>query len=244
MTPIRSLHKPNSHPLKLAIFGSGQGTIIDALFKSERHYEITALFTDRRCPLLDLGQKYRVPVIYHSFKLWKGDRPSYERQIIKSLSPFKVDLVFLAGYMRLVGTPILSHFPNRVINIHPGDLTRVDRDGKRRFVGMHAIRDALNSGESFTRSTLFVVDKEMDAGPIISLGPKVPYTEGSPITEEKIRRHRQRHKQLSDWPASIQTLNLIAEGRVGLTTQGKITIDNQEEIYLCAESSPLLMKNL
>jgi phosphoribosylglycinamide formyltransferase 1 len=87
------------------------------------------------------------------------EREVYDRQVVAVLKEKQVDLVCLAGFMRLLSAYFVSEFPNRVLNIHPSLLPA--------FPGLEAQRQALEHGVKFTGCTVHFVDENLDAGPII-----------------------------------------------------------------------------
>ena len=87
------------------------------------------------------------------------DRDSYDRAIVDALAARGVQLVCLAGYMRLVGQPLLDAFPQRILNIHPSLLPA--------FPGLEAQRQALEHGAQVTGATVHLVTAELDGGPIV-----------------------------------------------------------------------------
>jgi phosphoribosylglycinamide formyltransferase-1 len=87
------------------------------------------------------------------------DRDGYDRAIVERLRAREVDLVCLAGFMRLVGRPLLEAFPNRILNIHPSLLPA--------FPGLDAQRQALEHGVLITGATVHLVNDDLDAGPIV-----------------------------------------------------------------------------
>ena len=87
------------------------------------------------------------------------DREAYDRQVIEELRRNQVDLVCLAGYMRLLTAAFVREFPNRILNIHPSLLPA--------FPGLDAQRQALDHGVRLTGCTVHFVDEDLDAGPIL-----------------------------------------------------------------------------
>lgn len=249
--------------MHLVVFGSGSGTNLEALLRAHvqrNHlseqlplFEIKALFSDRLCRFQEIGFSSQIPVIYNSYSQFKKTtnptdsdaRYRYDQENLRLLLEaskrygFSIDLIFLAGYMRLVHFPLLHHFQNKIINIHPADLTKLDEKGKREYVGAHAVQDALEAGESRTRSTVLLVDEGVDTGPIIVSGPWVPYEEGYPITSEKAKKHQEKQKVLSDFPSSLTAIEYISQGRIGLDNHKRIYADgifqeNGVDRSLCA----------
>ena len=87
------------------------------------------------------------------------EREAYDRQVVAVLKEKQVDLVCLAGFMRLLSPYFVSQFPNRVLNIHPSLLPA--------FPGLEAQRQALEHGVKFTGCTVHFVDENLDAGPVV-----------------------------------------------------------------------------
>jgi phosphoribosylglycinamide formyltransferase-1 len=88
-----------------------------------------------------------------------ADRNSYDRAIVDVLRKYDVALVCLAGFMRVIGRPVLDAFPNRILNIHPSLLPS--------FPGVEAQRQALEHGVRVSGATVHLVDAELDNGPIV-----------------------------------------------------------------------------
>ena len=87
------------------------------------------------------------------------EREVYDRQVVAVLQEHKVDLVCLAGYMRLLSPYFVAAFPNRILNIHPSLLPS--------FPGLESQRQALEYGVKFAGCTVHFVDENLDAGPIV-----------------------------------------------------------------------------
>jgi phosphoribosylglycinamide formyltransferase 1 len=87
------------------------------------------------------------------------EREVYDRQVVAVLQECKVDLVCLAGYMRLLSPFFVASFPNRILNIHPSLLPS--------FPGLESQRQALEYGVKFAGCTVHFVDENLDAGPIV-----------------------------------------------------------------------------
>jgi phosphoribosylglycinamide formyltransferase 1 len=87
------------------------------------------------------------------------DRETYDRQVVAVLQEYKVDLICLAGYMRLLSPYFVAAFPQRILNIHPSLLPS--------FPGLESQKQALDYGVKFAGCTVHFVDENLDAGPII-----------------------------------------------------------------------------
>jgi len=111
----------------------------------------------------------------------------YDKEIVRRLREHRVDLVVLAGYMRLVGTPILDAYPDAVINLHPSLLPS--------FPGAHAVRDALECGVKVAGITIHFADAAYDTGAII-LQEVVPVHQDDDESALLERIHKVEHRRL------------------------------------------------
>jgi phosphoribosylglycinamide formyltransferase-1 len=126
------------------------------------------------------------------------EREAYDRLVVAALNEAKVDLVCLAGYMRLLSPYFVAAFPHRIVNIHPSLLPS--------FPGLEAQKQALDYGVKFAGCTVHFVDENLDAGPII-LQSVVAIEDGD--TEETLsaRILKEEHKIYSE------AVKLVLEGK-------------------------------
>ena len=126
------------------------------------------------------------------------EREAYDRLVVAALNEAKVDLVCLAGYMRLLSPYFVSAFPQRILNIHPSLLPS--------FPGLEAQKQALDYGVKFAGCTVHFVDENLDAGPII-LQSAVPVEDGD--TEEMLsaRILKEEHEIYSE------AVKIVLEGK-------------------------------
>jgi phosphoribosylglycinamide formyltransferase 1 len=130
------------------------------------------------------------------------ERETYDRQVVEVLSEHKVDLVCLAGYMRLLSPFFVASFPNRILNIHPSLLPS--------FPGLESQRQALEYGVKFAGCTVHFVDENLDAGPIV-LQATVPVRDDD--TEETLaaRILAEEHRIYSE------AVRIVLEGKYKIT---------------------------
>ena len=126
------------------------------------------------------------------------EREAYDRLVVAALNEAKVDLICLAGYMRLLSPYFVAAFPQRILNIHPSLLPS--------FPGLEAQKQALDYGVKFAGCTVHFVDENLDAGPII-LQSVVPVEDGD--TEETLsaRILKEEHRIYSE------AVKLVLEGK-------------------------------
>src|SRR3954447_2233745 len=91
------------------------------------------------------------------------DRDQWDAALADGIAKYEPDLVVLAGFMRIVGAPVLDRFPARLVNTHPALLPS--------FPGAHAVRDAVAYGVKVTGVTVHLVDAGVDTGPIVAQAP-------------------------------------------------------------------------
>lgn len=152
--------------LRLGVLGSGKGSNLAAIFRAiqEKHIpaEVKVVVSDvRDAGILSIGRSHRA----HTKYVFPGESPSSidpesEHNIVNLLQHEKVELVLLAGFMRIVGPQLLAAFPGRVINIHPSLLPK--------HRGLRAWEQALAIGDTVAGCTVHYVDEGIDTGAIIA----------------------------------------------------------------------------
>ncbi|MHA1340140.1 MAG: phosphoribosylglycinamide formyltransferase [Promethearchaeota archaeon] len=152
--------------IKIGIIASGSGTNAEAIMHScengrlKGKAKVVILISNKpNAYCLQRAKNHGIKATLVSSDGFKGTREEFDRLLAKELKKERVDLVCLAGYMRLVSPYFLSVFPNRVLNIHPALLPS--------FPGVHGYKDAVDYGVKVSGCTVHFVDKEMDHGPII-----------------------------------------------------------------------------
>ena len=149
--------------VNIGVLVSGRGTnlqaIIEAIEEGKIEGEIKVVISDNPdAYALKRAQQYHIDTRYINFKEFK-DRESYDKEIIKTLKEKKIDLVVLAGYMRILSPYFIRSYKNKIINIHPALLPS--------FPGLHAQRQTLEYGAKVSGCTVHFVDEGVDSGPII-----------------------------------------------------------------------------
>jgi phosphoribosylglycinamide formyltransferase 1 len=161
---------------RIAVLISGRGSnlqsILDAIANAELHAAIGIVISNRaQAPGLQRARDAGIATVHLDPRDYP-DREAYDRAIVDVLRAHDVALVCLAGYMRLVGAPLLEAFPDRILNIHPSLLPA--------FPGLHAQRQALEHGVQVTGATVHLVTAGLDEGPIV-LQVAVPVLPGDSV---------------------------------------------------------------
>ncbi len=158
--------QPATAPLVLGVLGSGRGSnfaaIAAAIESGQLNARVGVVISDvPDAGILQLAQQHGAPALHLPPGRFKTKlEPDRETELAQTLQAHGVELVVLAGYMRLLKEGLINAFPRRIINVHPSLLPK--------FPGLEAWRQALESGEHETGCTVHYVDLGMDTGPIIA----------------------------------------------------------------------------
>lgn len=188
---------------KLGVLVSGSGTNLQAIID---HIESGDIVATIACVIsnkpdayaLTRAAKHGIPVVIHENRNY-SDRNEYDKATVEILRKHDVELVVLAGFMRILTDTMVNAFPNAIMNIHPALLPS--------FPGLHAQQQALDYGVRYSGCTVHLVDGGTDTGPII-LQSVVPVEQDD--TEESLSARIQKEEHRV-FPAAIK---LFAEGRI------------------------------
>ena len=147
---------------------------------------------------LERAEKAGLPTAVVSHKDYDS-REAFDEAVLAQLKSHDVDIVCLAGFMRILSSVLVRAFPSRILNIHPSLLPA--------FAGLHAQRQAVEHGAKVSGCTVHLVDEELDHGPILLQAP-VPVEEGDSEESLSARILEHEHKL---YPVAIQ---LILDGKV------------------------------
>jgi phosphoribosylglycinamide formyltransferase 1 len=187
-------------PLRLGILGSGKGSnfraIMEQIVDGHLNAEVRIVISDvENSGILTLAYDYHVPGLYvRPGKFRTKLEPEIEEDIVQLLRDADVELVVLAGFMRVVKQPLLSAFPRSIINIHPSLLPK--------YRGLEAWRQALEAGETEAGCTVHYVTEAVDAGEILGQEP-VPIEPGDTPESLHARIQRSEHRLLPAMIAKI-----------------------------------------
>ena len=148
---------------KIAVLASGRGTNLEAILEAERRGAIAGrvelVISDRSAaPALEKAERSGVRTLFLNPREYAG-RESYDRALVDELKAARIDLVALAGFMRLLSARFVSAFPLQILNIHPSLLPA--------FPGTDGVEQAFAYGVKVTGCTVHFVDEGLDSGPII-----------------------------------------------------------------------------
>lgn len=191
---------------RVGVLASGRGTNLQALIEASRsgalEATIAVVISDRpKAEALDRAREAGIPAVFLDPKSHET-RQAYDGAAADLLREHGVELVILAGYMRLVSGALISPFKDRIINIHPSLLPS--------FPGLRAQKQALDWGVRITGCTVHMVDETMDQGPII-IQAAVPVMEGDTPEGLEARILEEEHRILP------QAVRYFAEKRLSVS---------------------------
>jgi phosphoribosylglycinamide formyltransferase-1 len=194
---------PGKKLLPVGVLISGHGSnlqaIIDACRKKEIPAEVVCVISNNSDAFgLERARKEKIPAIVIDDKNFP-DKAAFEEQIIHTLWKYDVELVVLAGFMKILSGQFINTFKNRILNIHPALLPS--------FAGLHGQKQAFDYGVKVSGCTVHFVDEGCDTGPII-IQKTVPVLEDDTAESLSQRILEQEHK------AYPEAIGLFAEGRL------------------------------
>lgn len=191
--------------LRVGVLASGRGSNLQAILDRSRagdiDVDVVLVLSDvEDAPALERARSAGVPALYINPGKYKTKlEPEAERRFARALEEHDVQLVALAGFMRILHDDFLGRFAGRIINIHPSLLPS--------FRGLEAQRQALEYGVKWTGATVHFVDAGVDSGPII-LQASVAVSDDDTTESLAARILEEEHRIYSE------ALQLIAHGRV------------------------------
>jgi folate-dependent phosphoribosylglycinamide formyltransferase PurN len=242
--------------MRVAAFMSGSGTNIRKLLERERDlkardgdapFHVLFIFSDRSdgtCQGEKIALEAGIPYFSFDIRAFHKERKlkrsvltpeglearkAYDRVAATLVRAFGIDVIALGGYMSYITL-------NRCVNVHPADLSVLDEDGRRKYVGDHAVRDAVLGGEQVLRSSTLWTDEGVDTGPLLMVSAPVSVELTEPVTvlqedPEKLERisdaHQEQLKETGDWIIFPKTVEMIAEGRFALDEQNRVYVDGE-----------------
>ncbi|PPU40331.1 phosphoribosylglycinamide formyltransferase [Xanthomonas arboricola] len=199
--------------LRLAVLASGRGSnlqaILDAIASGRLRAEVVGVFSDRpQAPALHkVDEALRWSASPRDF----ADRTAFDAALGDAIAAARPDWVICAGYMRILGEPLVRRFAGRMLNIHPSLLPK--------YRGLHTHARALEAGDAEHGASVHLVVPELDAGTVIAQArvPVLPDDSPEQLAARVLAREH---------PLLLATLDLLASGRVDVRGDG-VHIDGQ-----------------
>jgi phosphoribosylglycinamide formyltransferase-1 len=191
---------------RVAVLASGGGTNLQALLDDpDVGPSVVLALSDRAdAGALDRARDRSVEAV-HVDPAAFADRAAFDRAVLKNLRERDIDIVALAGFMRILGSELVGAFRGRILNVHPALLPA--------FPGARAVADALDWGVKVTGVTVHLVDEEVDHGPVV-FQEAIEVLPDDDWDALETRVHEVEHRLL---PAAVKALaagRLVVEGRI------------------------------
>lgn len=255
----RTAREPRPRRLNVAVLTShrtpGLRDLLRASMEPEAGFRVvTVVASHRGCRGLEVAVGAGVPVSVHDVEEFcaargtsvgdRSTRPAYDRATLAILEPLRPDLLLLCGYLLVASPVLLEAFPGRVLNVHDADLGLRGADGRPRYHGLHATRDAILAGEPETRTTLHLATRELDAGPpLLVSGPypvhsmvaEVAHRGAEDVVKAYAYAHRGWMMETAWGPMMVRACELFARGAVELV-DGRFVVDGRPGPVSVADS--------
>lgn len=192
------------HPVKIAVFVSGNGSNLQALIDAEKSGALGAgrlvlVVCDKpKAFALERAKKAGLKTFVLE-KAGFNSREEYDRAVMAELDREGIEAIVMAGFLRILSDHFIEKYEGRMLNIHPSLLPS--------FKGLHGIKDAFDYGVKVTGVTVHFVTKELDGGPVILQGV-VPVEKNYTLETLEEEIHKQEHKL---YPRAVR---LFAEGKL------------------------------
>ncbi len=236
------LFDPQKKPLRIAVlFSGGASSARYVLQECRKHSSVAkklkfvGAFSDSSRPRgLRTFEMVNYPTYIVDYAQFmeknkkKGNERAWEEyfsRVLKEVGEWKPDVLMLSGFMNIVREPLLSEFKNRILNVHPADLT-LKENGKIKYVGKNAVMDAVLAGEPYTRSSVHLVTKNVDCGPLVAVSKKFSVDKervremvdrgGKKGLKRYVELLQDKMKWEGDGPAFLKALELYADGKLAV----------------------------
>ncbi len=215
-------------PLRIFILFSGGASLAKWLKKQiaryGTEYVFVGAFTNKKAASgREFFAEENIPVCYLGYKKFCEENKldpeatesndQYFSEIAALAKLHNADLILCAGFMKIIPVSFIARFPNRILNVHPADLSKEER-GMRLYTGANAVEKAYNAGEKIMNSTIHYVTPEVDGGPIVAISP-------DHITDFTIswQENQDIMKDACDGPAGAKALHkiFVDDEQLGIT---------------------------
>lgn len=175
--------------MNIAVFASGRGSNFEAIAKSIKKGELQAnlallVCDNAKAGVLVKAKRAKIESLVIEREKF-ANKHDFERDIIKALKLRKIELIVLAGYMRILSSEFVQEYKNKIINIHPSLLPS--------FKGTQGIKDTFDYGSKIAGVTIHFIDEKLDHGPII-MQATIPIAEKDSLKTLEKKIHKLEHQ--------------------------------------------------
>ncbi len=195
--------------IKIAVFASGGGSNLQTLLDASEHGlikgKVSLVFSNvPECGAMERAENHRVEAISIASKGYPGTREEYDQEVLQLCQAKKIDLICLAGYMRIITPVLIRPYLYKMMNIHPALLPKFGGPG---MYGHHVHEAVVKAKEKESGATVHFVTEGVDAGPVILQGnvKVLPYDTPQTLAERVLKVEHQ------IYPEAVK---LYSEGKV------------------------------
>ena len=230
---LTPLYDPGNGIMRVAGLMSGSGTNLRKIIENAVNYHVAVIFSDNmESNALKIGKDFDLPVVTRDKKGFykKRGKPlrdmdvrvEFDYETVNALSPYGCSVAAYAGYMSIASPVLVNSFLG--VNVHPADLSIVDKNGKRKYTGDHAVLDALVAGETELRSSTHLITNQVDGGPILMISPGFHVVQPIPenVLNKMAHAYQEQLKESGDWVVFPRTLEDLACGRFSKDSSGNL----------------------
>ena len=232
MGNLELIHKPREgKKMRIVVLFSGGASAVPFMIGGEKFEVVGAISSNRRASGIERVGGLGIPVEVFDIHDFYGERPirnmkvreAYEEKLCLIIEEkgWDPDLIVCSGYMYVLTKKFLDRYVNRVLNVHPADLS-IEEGGRRKYAGLNAIKAQIEAGETITRSTIHLMTEDVDHGPILCISEGLPVEGRSPEAQQELMKVR------CDGPAYRRALELLAEGRLAMDPENKVYVKTAE----------------
>jgi len=225
---LRPIYEPRSdRKMRIVVLFSGGASAVPFMAGGGGYEVVGAVSTNKNASGIKKLEKLGISVEVVDIRNFYGDKPltdmgvreAYDEKLLSTIDKkkWKPDIIACSGYMYILTKKFLNIFPNRVLNVHPADLSIMEK-GKRKYIGSHVVEDQIKSGEKVTKSTIHIMDERADHGPILFISKGLPVSNRSPKEQQELM------KEKCDGPAYRKALNMLSKGM--------FAVDADKNIYI------------
>jgi phosphoribosylglycinamide formyltransferase-1 len=225
---LRPIYEPRSdRKMRIVVLFSGGASAVPFMVGGSGYEVVGAISTNKNASGITKLEKLGISVEVVDIRDFYGDKPitdmktreAYDEKLLSTINKkrWEPDIIACSGYMYILTKKFLNRFSNRVLNVHPADLSIIEK-GKRKYTGSHAVEDQMKAGEKVTRSTIHIMDERADHGPILFV------SEGLTVENRSPKEQQELMKEKCDGPAYRETLNMLSKGM--------FAIDPDKNIYV------------
>ncbi|HID60844.1 MAG TPA: hypothetical protein EYP46_03160 [Hadesarchaea archaeon] len=228
---LRPIYSPKKdRKMKIVVLFSGGASAVPFMVKGEGHEVIGAISTNKNASGIEKLKKLGIPVEVADIREFYGDRPitdmkireAYDEKLLSIINEkkWKPDIIACSGYMYIITEKFLGRY--QVLNVHPADLS-IEKNGKRKYTGADSVKDQIETGEKVTRSTIHLMSRKPDHGPILVI------SEGLPVENRNPKEQQILMKEKCDGPAYREALNMLSRGMFAIDPEKNIYVKDDDK---------------